>query len=271
MNKFKLILTSFIPFLVFVGCGQHFKANSMSLQEAEKDVNAANLNIPEGTTPKSVDQQILDNYMSEFNGLDSENIQKLISDIRSFEIQVDRTQDQLHSVLVRIHSRTNTRNSQGTSLTACDNLIRIRDSQITLTQLQSQNSLFLGRSTGYEVMIQCTDSRCNEMVAAIRRVGNGPKGLILMGLIGESITGGRSGSYTQRYVARDVDIKPYFTVAINPDRYISKVCSLDSNNTEHPTQPQDEPVDPLGDEDNGTEEEEDDRENSFWFGIEESF
>ena len=247
MSKFRLILTGFIPFLVFIGCGQHFEATSMSVQEAEKTMDATNLDVPEGKTPKSVDQQILDTYMSEFDALDNQSIESLVSDIRSFEIQVDRRQNQVNGVSVRMHSRTSAVDSLGTSITACNNLISIRDSQITLARLQSQNSIFVGRSAGYEIMIQCTDSNCDEMVAAIRRTENGSRGLILMGLKGGSITGGRNGSYTQRYISRHVDIEPYFTVAVSPNEYIAIVCSL----VEPPSRPnqgdntQNESVDPT--------------------------
>ena len=255
MNRFKLITMYFIPFLVFVGCGQSFEANSISIEDAETSVDANNIHVQEGETPKSVDQRILDTYMSEFNRLDTQDIEDLADDIRSFELRVDRRDDQISEISVRMHSRTDGVNAQGTSLTACDNLVRARDTHITMTQLESQESVFLGRSSGYEFKIQCTDSDCDEMVVAIRRTKRGSEGLVLMGLKAGSPTGApHHGSYFQKYVSRNVDIDPYFTKAVSPDQYISRVCSLIGNTgsgsrPQRPSQPEDPslnvPVDPT--------------------------
>lgn len=249
MKKLKLITICFVPLLVFVGCGQGFQANITELQKAEGSVDADNIQVPKGNTPKSVDQRILDNYMSEFNSLGKQSIEDLISDIRSFEVEVDRKQNQVKGVSVRMHSRTNAINSQGTSITACNNIVNVRDIYITLTQLQSGNPVFLGRSMGYEFEIQCTDSSCDEMVTAVRRISSGSEGLVLIGLQAGSMEGGRDSSYTQKYSPRSVDIEPYFTVAVTPDEYISVVCSLENEDITQnppPQPPQDVPVDPTG-------------------------
>lgn len=245
MKKFKLITMCLVPFLVFVGCGQSFQASSISVQEAENSVDANNIQVPAGDTPKSVDQRILDTYMSEFNSLDIQNIEDLISDIRSFEVQVDRNRNQVHGVSVRMHGRTNAVNAQGSSVTSCNNLISARNTHVTLTQLQSGDPVFL-RGSGYEFEIQCTDSDCDEMVAAIRRTSH-PEGLALIGLKAGATTSGRSGAYSTKYVARSVNIESYFTVAVNADEYISIVCSLEDeeatpNTSSRPRQPSRPPV-----------------------------
>ncbi len=250
MNKFKWTLIYLIPFLAFTGCGKGFEANLTDLEKLENDVDASNIDVQEGETPKSVDQQILDSYMSEFNNLDREDIENLDYDIKSFEVQVDRRQNQVSGVSIRMHSMTNVVDSEGTSITSCNNLTSIRDTHITLTQLQSRDSIFLGRNNGYEFEIQCTDSDCDEMVAAIRRINSGPRGLILIGVKTGTITGGRSGSYSEKYTSRSVDIKPYFTVAVSPDEYISRchqIGELERSSTDEDEEPsRDEPVDPTG-------------------------
>lgn len=211
--------------------------------------------------------------MSEFNSLNSQSIENIISDIRSFEVQVDREENRVNSVSARMHTRTHSVDSQGTSITACNNLIEVRDSQITLSRLKLQNSVFLGRRSDYEFIIQCTDPRCDEMVVAIRRLGNN-QGLVLMGLKSEAPTNHSGNSYTQRYVSRSVDIETYFTVAVSPDEYISVVCSLDEQPTEdvdptgglfdtYPTGGN-TPIDPTGDNPANTGEN-NQNDNSFWY------
>ena len=233
MKQFRLITISLTVFMLLAGCG-NFSANNPTLKQAEQTVDASNIDVPQGETPISKDQEILNGYLSRFNNLDPEGIEKLISDIRSFEILVEKDERQFKNLVLRMHSRTNRLNSQGTTLTACHNLIEIRTNYISLSRLQ--NSVFLGQNSNYEFNIQCTDSNCDEMIASIYRKGSGiNEGFVLIGLKSASMNR-PSSLYNKRYMSRYVNIEKYFTLAVTPDQYESIVCSIE----------EDEEVDPTG-------------------------
>ena len=236
--KKRLFIISPVIFLFLTGCG-NFSANNLSLEQLEETVDANNIDVPAGKTPVSKDQEILNEYLSEFNSFGSEEIKKLTDDIRSFEILAEKEEKQFKSLALRMHARTNRLDSSGTTIPACQNLITLRTTYITLSRLQS--SVFLGNTSNYEFKLHCTDSRCDEMVVSVRRTsGDDQVGLVLIGLKSTTFN---SGSYNRRYVSRSVNIEEYFTRAVTPEEYENRLCSREDDNDDENDDL--DPVNPL--------------------------
>ena len=273
MNKLRLVLISFS--ILLTACGQGFETNSVkSTQEAEQRreqivaeqrVEEEKQNTPVGTTPKSVDEKILDTYKSEFAKLDINNVKELAGDIRSFEVRVNvDNRNALRSVRVDMHVRTNQLDSQKTTITACDNKIVFNNSNTQWSQLQSGNRVSLGLQRDYEVVLQCLGSNCSEMIAAVRRKSNSQtKAMVLIGLVNSSMNN-RWGS-DQRYIPRRVDIETYFTSPVTPSEYDSMVCSISSEQSEQGSNnEEDGPIDPTNGENGEQSSDESQDDNSFW-------
>jgi hypothetical protein len=193
MNHLRKICLPLVLLVLLSSCGEAFRSEESTLNS-----NTNNHTIDNGfrnsQTSVSVDEQILNSYASELSGADAQT-RAIINVIRAFDFAITPS---LTPGLVSLESKITF---------SCDNrLIFKRD--VTLAQFQSAQVINLGLNGQYSVRVQCTNSTCNEIVAAIRLNDNFNNGTVLVGM---AVNSNVNNSLV--YLSRNVNLSSqYFAV-----------------------------------------------------------
>lgn len=209
MRTIKIMIASLAVASTLVACGEGFKAvdlNSASGETAIGDQNPFGSGTAADTegvvaapseTPISVDQAILNTYMSELNGISDTLINQLASDVKAFQVSITSGPSS-NSVTVGARLRL-----------SCTEQLQFSTS-VAFSQLASGAKVSLGFRGNMGVRVQCADNECRELVAAVTRSNTHTDVSVLYGMkkLNETYSG---SSVTEHYSSRVVAIQPYFS------------------------------------------------------------
>lgn len=201
--------------LLFVGCGEGFRAQGNQLQSNGGDAEFYNNQGSGGFNTPDLDKEILLTYETDLNGHEFQT-QNLTRNIGAFDMVLTSDGNQNFNLKARI-------------AVSCNEYYEI-NRVINQNIMTSRQRVDLGSGGPFDVEVRCTTGSCQKLVAAIHKVSGANQGTVLVGL---TVGGQQQGQIL--FVSRSVNYQPYFASFINVQTYQqTRSCTL-SNGNQQPT------------------------------------
>ena len=158
------------------------------------------------------DKKILHDYRMELEG--RENRTTLLSRrIKAFDLNLSKASDNEFNLTARITF-------------GCDNFLDYKK-RVSGSDLNSMKVVNLETKENYNLLVECTNTNCSQMVAAIRNTNPGDSATVLVGLRADKKVEGQL-----IYTTRSVAYTPYFQTFYGYGHYSRKNrCSTGGNNS----------------------------------------
>lgn len=214
MFKTKSFLSFLSITLIISACGEPFKSGLHGdLTGFGNSWRSFWTHDPTIDGDMDADKNVLYDYRTELEGKENKTI-LLSRKIKAFDFSLSKVSGTESGLKARI-------------TLSCDSLLDYRK-KVNSSDLHSTEVINLGTKENYNLQVECTNTDCSQMVAAIRDRSPGESATVLVGL-----TTDKKFGEALIYTTRSVAYTPYFQTFYSYEHYNHKNnCSTTGNNND---------------------------------------